>query len=122
MASGQWIKGRFTVVNHPEDTDIPVGINLIPFIPPETIRFTGKKGDIYFSDMGKPLKLPDELTGLFREDCRFVILVGMGGYTGTKMEKPCPGCCISNKRVLSPFAVCLIVLRAEAGWHMPVKP
>jgi len=31
--------------------------------------------------------LPDELTGLFRENRRFVLLAGLGGYAGTKMAE-----------------------------------
>jgi cell division GTPase FtsZ len=83
----QWVKGRCTVVNNPDSTDIPAGINLIPFQSPKILKFTGKKGDIYFLDMEQPLELPAEFTGLFQEDCRFVILAGLGGYTGTKMAE-----------------------------------
>jgi hypothetical protein len=81
------VKGRCTVVNDPDDADIPAGINLIPFQSPKILKFTGKKGDIYFPDMDQPLDLPDELTGLFQENCRFVLLAGLGGYTGTKMAE-----------------------------------
>jgi cell division protein FtsZ len=87
----QLIKGRFTVVNNPDSADIPAGINLIPFHSPKILKFTGKKGDIYFPDMDHPLELPDEFTGLFREDCRFVIFAGLGGYTGTKMAEALSG-------------------------------
>ncbi|MBK9357022.1 MAG: hypothetical protein IPN08_06480 [Bacteroidales bacterium] len=31
--------------------------------------------------------MPDELTGLFRENGRFVLLAGLGGYTGTKVAE-----------------------------------
>ncbi|MHC1773825.1 MAG: hypothetical protein AB9834_00290 [Lentimicrobium sp.] len=83
----QWANGRFTAVNDPADADIPDGINLIPFHSPKILKFTGTKRDIYFPDMEQPLELPDEMTGLFREDCRFVILAGLGGYIGTKIAE-----------------------------------
>ncbi|MBK6964903.1 MAG: hypothetical protein IPH20_13435 [Bacteroidales bacterium] len=83
----QWVKGRFTVVNDPVDTDIPDGIKLIPFHSPKIRKFSGKKGDFYFPDMEQPLELPDELTDLFRENYRFLLLAGLGGYTGTKMAE-----------------------------------
>jgi hypothetical protein len=85
------VKGRCTVVNDPDDADIPAGINLIPFQSPKILKFTGKKGDIYFPDMDQPLELPDEFTGLFREDCRFVLLAGLSSYTGTKMAEALSG-------------------------------
>jgi hypothetical protein len=87
----QWVKGRFTVVNDPEDADIPDGINLIPFRSPKIRKFSGKKRDFYFPDMEQPLELPDELSGLFRENCRFILLAGLGGYTGTKMAEALSG-------------------------------
>ncbi len=83
----QWVKGRFTVVNKPDSEDIPAGINLIPFHSPKILMFSGKKGDIYFPDMEKPLELPDELIKLLRENCRFILMAGLGGYTGTKMAE-----------------------------------
>jgi len=83
----QWEKVRYTVVNDPGDIDIPDGINLIPFQSPKILKFTRKKGDIYFPDMVQPLILPGELAGLFREDCRFVLLAGLSGFTGSKMAE-----------------------------------
>jgi hypothetical protein len=87
----QQAKGRYTFVNKPERADIPAGINLIPFQSPKILKFTGTKGDIYFSDMEQPLELPAEFTRLFREDCRFVLLACLGGYTGTKMAEALSG-------------------------------
>lgn len=83
----QWEKGRFTVINDPDNADIPDGINLIPFHSPKIRKFSGKHRDFYIPDIDQALELPDELTGLFRENCRLVLLAGLGGYTGTKMAE-----------------------------------
>jgi len=83
----QWMKAQFTVVNDQRGADIPEGIKLIPFISPKILKFTGKYGDFYDPDMAQPLELPDELSELFNQNCRFVLLAGLGGYTGTKMAE-----------------------------------
>jgi len=94
----QWVKGRCTVVNNPDRAEIPAGMHLIPFHSPKILMFTGKKGDIYFPDMAQPLELPDELTSLFRADCRFVLLAGLGGYTGTKMAEALSGMLLKQQK------------------------
>ncbi|MBK6345965.1 MAG: hypothetical protein IPF68_08485 [Bacteroidales bacterium] len=83
----QWEKGRFTMINDLDNADIPDGINLIPFQSPKIRMFSGKQRDFYIPDMEQALEMPDELTGLFRENCRFVLLAGLGGYTGTMMAE-----------------------------------
>lgn len=83
----QRVKAQFTVVNDQRGAEIPEGIKLIPFISPKILKFTGKYGDITVPDMAQPLVLPDELTELFHENCRFVLLASLGGYTGTKMAE-----------------------------------
>jgi len=106
-----WVRGRYTVVNTHENKDIPDGINLIPFHSPKNIKFTGKKEDIYVPDLENPLKLQEKLTWLNREDCRLVLLAGLGGYTGTKMAEALSG--MLHKQQKDFLTICSMPFRFE---------
>jgi cell division GTPase FtsZ len=67
------IQAKYTCISNPVRENLPSAINFIHFIPP------GEK----YSEM----KPPAEVLEIFDRDDQFVLLAGLGGYTGTYMTE-----------------------------------
>ena len=80
------INARFTGISELEKRSEPLsGINYIDFIPPKRIHLKTADEDYSISDMSQKLVLPDHIKKLFEENHRYVLLAGLGGYTGSYM-------------------------------------
>ncbi len=72
------IKALYTCVTSPERQHLPSDINFILFDSPEK----------YFLSKNwycEKLILPTEIEAVFKDNCYYYMLVGLGGYTGTML-------------------------------------
>jgi len=80
------VKGSFTAITEPGRPDLPAKIRLIPFISPK-LPPLGRKHLYYPPDMKHPLFMPEGISTIFNGDERYVLLAGLGHYTGTKLAE-----------------------------------
>ena len=81
------IPAKYTCITHPKRTDLTPEIDFISFVPPGVRRVT-KTGKVFYSpEMRAPLVVPSNVYELFEPNNHFVIIAGLGGYTGTYMWK-----------------------------------
>lgn len=77
------MKAKYTCISHPERENLASEIEFITFTPPGENRVT-KTGNFYFiPDMNAPLQIPQTLYELFEPNAQYIIIAGLGGYTGT---------------------------------------
>ena len=81
----QGISAKYTGIIEPGRLHLSSGIDIIPFSPPRYVRFKRGEELIWFSDMQQKLVVPEEIKQLFIADHRYILLAGLGGYTGTYM-------------------------------------
>lgn len=82
------INAKYTGITELEKrSKLSSAINYVDFIPPKQICFKTDTGEYSISDMTQKLILPDHIKQLFRENHRYVLLAGLGGYTGTYMTE-----------------------------------
>jgi len=79
------LEGKYTGITELGERILYPGINYIPFTPPRYDPFNLSKPKAFFPDMRQKLIMPEEIKDLFSENHRYVLLAGLGGYTGTKM-------------------------------------
>ena len=76
------ITGKYTSIN---DRNPPIpGINYIKFIPPNDELITNGDKVIRISRMNNDVVVSEELKRIFESDDRYILLSGLGGFTGTK--------------------------------------
>lgn len=79
------IPAKYTCITHPKRTDLAPEIDFISFVPPGISRVT-KTGRVFFSpEMRAPIVVPANVYELFEPNAQYVIIAGLGGYTGTFM-------------------------------------
>ncbi len=81
------IKGKFTCVSDPVRPNLPEEIQFVHFIPPGESYFKNGVEIIRISDMQQPIEIPDSVLNIFKSNDIFVLLSGLGGYTGTYMTE-----------------------------------
>jgi hypothetical protein len=79
------LEGKYTGITELGKRILHPGINYIPFTPPRYDPFNLSKPTVLFPDMRQKLVMPAEIKELFSENHRYVLIAGLGGYTGTKM-------------------------------------
>ena len=77
--------GKYTGITDLGERILYPGINYISFTPPRYDPFNLSNPRVLFPDMRQKLVMPEEIKDLFRENHRYVLIAGLGGYTGTKM-------------------------------------
>jgi cell division GTPase FtsZ len=79
------VNGKYTCI-HERKSEI-LAIHHVPFISPKKSYFSKKydKEIIYGSDFNQKLIMPNVVTELFKKNERFVLIGGLGHYTGTYM-------------------------------------
>ena len=84
---GKKIVAKYTAITETDDLRTLEGIDYIPFTPPRYIRAKIKDRSIWYPDMDKQIVMPGGIKELFVQDHRFILLAGLGGYTGTYMAE-----------------------------------
>ncbi len=80
------ITGQFTYVNRKERETLKPQARFVPFTPPGLKRLHNSELDV-LSDMGLDCELPGELIANLSHKVEYVLMAGLGGYTGTKLLK-----------------------------------
>lgn len=81
------IKGKFTCISNPIRQNLPNDIHFVHFIPPGEIHYKNGVEILRISDLKQPIKIPDSILKIFDSNEAFVLLSGLGGYTGTFMTE-----------------------------------
>jgi hypothetical protein len=79
------LEGKYTGIAELGARILYADINYISFTPPRYDPFNLSNPKVLFPDMRQKLVMPAEVKDLFRENHRYVLIAGLGGYTGTKM-------------------------------------
>jgi cell division GTPase FtsZ len=74
----------YTCISNPIRNCTESNINFIQFIQPGK-HYKFNNTSFHIPDMDKDLIIPQEIINLFKSDKKYVLLAGIGGYTGTKM-------------------------------------
>lgn len=99
------MEAKYTIINDNKLPKMPSNINFIEYIPPFKYTFNlPKHGEIKISDMSQKITVPTEVKNLTAHNCRFVLLAGFGGYTGTYMTEELTY--LLNKNNKKFFTVC----------------
>jgi len=96
---------KYTIINDTKLSGMTSKIDFIEYIPPHKYVFnTTEHGKIRISDMSQKIAVPSKVKNLAEQDYRFVLIAGLGGYTGTYMTEQLTY--LLNKNGKSFFAVC----------------
>ena len=79
------IKASFIGISNPERPNLSSDIRFIKFVPPQISLGEGSGKFLPVSDMNQPLILPQNIKELFTSNNKYILLAGLGGYTGTYM-------------------------------------
>ena len=74
------IKGKFTSISYPKRINFPLDINFISY------KLSDEK-NIALSDINMEINIPNEIRNIFHSDDKFILLSGLGGYTGSLLLK-----------------------------------
>jgi cell division GTPase FtsZ len=107
------IKAKYTAITELRKSDFPEGINLIPFTPPRKIIHKMKDKSIWASDMDKQLVIPDGIRELFNKDHLYILLSGLGGFTGTYFTETISSMLSANGKMF--FAICSLPFPFEGS-------
>jgi len=85
------VKGKFTYINSTIKENLPEEVQFIHFVPPKKDGFinTDRVRHLLYepNDLSQPIKIPNTVMDIFKQDSAFVLLSGLGAYTGTLMTK-----------------------------------
>lgn len=81
------IKAKFTCISNPVRPHLPKEIQFINFIPPGESHYKNGVEVFRISDMKQPIEIPNSVLNIFNSNDAFVLLSGLGGYTGTFMTE-----------------------------------
>lgn len=81
----QGVKAKYTYINNIERVELSDKFNFLKFVPPTKEIIQTKNLEIVLSDMTQALIIPQEILDLFTKKENYVLLSGLGGYTGTFM-------------------------------------
>ena len=79
----QGFQAKYTCVTHPERPHLAGDIDFIRHIPPCWLK--SEERSIFLSDRTQKMEMPSRVRRLFSNDHYFILLAGLGGFTGTKM-------------------------------------
>jgi len=81
------IIGKFTCISNPVRLNLPKEIQFVHFIPPGESYHKNGVEVLRISDMKQPIAIPDSILNIFDSNEEFILLSGLGGYTGTFMTE-----------------------------------
>ncbi|OYU82642.1 MAG: hypothetical protein CFE24_14970 [Flavobacterium sp. BFFFF2] len=112
-AQAQGLKAKYTCISDPVEEDFPPDVNFIRFQPPPEVVSLNTDELLLRSDMSIPLEVPDAIYELFAPDDQYVIVAGLGGYTGTFFIEHFGDWLTVNKK--SYTALCSLPFTFERG-------
>lgn len=77
------IKGNYTCITNPERPNLPSEIKFIKFIPSGQSHYENGTEVFNISDMHHKIEIPNSVMNIFKSNDKFVLLSGLGGYTGS---------------------------------------
>ena len=105
------VKAKYTYISYPKRKPLPVDIDFIYFIPPGKIESDEMIERFKRPNMNIEFVVPDEILALFNEDHRYILLSGVGGYTGTYMTDKLSQFLIENNKDF--LAICRLPFSIE---------
>lgn len=81
------IIGKFTCISNPVRLNLPKEIQFVHFIPPGESYHKNGVEVFRISEMKQPIEIPDSILNIFDSNEEFILLSGLGGYTGTFMTE-----------------------------------
>jgi len=105
------VKAKYSYICYLKRKHLPVDIDFIYFIPPGKIESDELIESFKLPDMNVELVVPDEILALFNEDHRYILLSGVGDYTGTFMTDKLSQFLIENNKDF--LVICRIPLSFE---------
>lgn len=79
------VKGKYTCITNPERLNFPSEIKLIKFIPPQQNCHKNMTEAFNILNMHRKIEIPNSVLNIFKSNDKFILLSGLGGYTGTCM-------------------------------------
>lgn len=112
-AQAQGFKAKYTCISDPINEDFSPEVNFIRFFPPPEVISLNMDELLLRSDMDSPLEVPDAIYEIFAPDANYIIVAGLGGYTGTFFMEHFGEWLANNKR--SYTALCTLPFTFERG-------
>ncbi len=81
------LPAKYTCITQPERKDLAPEITCITFMPPGERRITKTGKEFFIPNRQAPLEVPKTIDDLFEPNAHYVIIAGLGGYTGTYLMK-----------------------------------
>lgn len=109
----QGITGKFTCISEPARPHLPQDIRFIEFVPPGEPVY--HKGELMYrtSNWEAELHIPESVRQLFHPHEKYVLLAGLGGYTGTKMTVALS--LLLKEQNISALTVCSLPFQFEGA-------
>ena len=83
--------GRFTIINDTRSIDFPQDIGFIRFAPPDPDKVLFGQKFYEMSDLMKDRGIPQDIRDLMGGDEKYIILSGLGRYTGSYLSMKLSG-------------------------------
>ena len=77
-------EAQYSAITSPGHLKPSQHVKLMPYVPHQLTSYRERlKMELYFPEDLEPFQLPPETSKLFEADHHYVLLTGLGGYTGT---------------------------------------
>jgi len=77
------LPAKYTCITQPERENLVREIAYINFMPPGEQRITKTGKEFFIPNMQAPVQVPQNIYSLFEPEAHYVLIAGLGGYTGT---------------------------------------
>ena len=77
------LPAKYTCITQPERENLAPEIAYINFMPPGEQRITKTGKEFFIPNMQAPVQVPQNIYSLFIPEAHYVLIAGLGGYTGT---------------------------------------
>lgn len=81
------LSGKFSCISNVKPDNLSSEIQFFHFTPPGKNKIPDKHGFYGVYDMNAQLIIPESFKKVFESNNKFILIAGLGGYTGTKMIK-----------------------------------
>lgn len=96
---------KYTCISHPVRENLASEIEFITFTPPGENRITKTGNHFFIPDMNAPIQIPQTLYELFEPNAQYIIIAGLGGYTGTYLMQHFGSWLQENKKTFTAINV-----------------
>lgn len=97
------IEGKYTIITNPERKVLDANINFIKYIPnAESTRLMSERRVIKLADYEHFVLIPTKIKDVFKNEETYVLLAGLGAYTGTLLTVALTKMLQENKK---PFII-----------------